>query len=261
MHSAFVDENVGHSAGATAPDHADLRALRRSLKTASHVMRESRRLTLGEAGLTLDEWRFLRRLDRKNANGSEQAPQNESVQNDADQRDAVPGTEDRRPAHPRGMGRRGHGPRRHFAVRRLVEIGWVTRSESGLTLTEAGRAGVERTRAALQRADARLSEAIGDAGVSTAVRTLDAVAQQLGWEPGTRPPRSLRMPHGMRRHRRFARSGQTCDERDDRHDSRQEGAHDHDFEHDMHSGRPHPHPHHRHPRGGWERGSWAARGR
>ncbi|WP_053387732.1 hypothetical protein [Leucobacter japonicus] len=257
MHNAFEDENAGHSAGATTHDHSDLRALRRSLKTASHFMRESRRQTLGEAGLTLDEWRFLRRLERKNANGSEQAPQNESVQNDADQRDAAPGAADRRSDRPRGMGRRGHGPRRHFAVRRLFEIGWVARSESGLTLTEAGRAGVERTRAALQRADAHLFEAVGDAELSAAVRTLDDVAQQLGWEPGTRPPRSPRMPHGMRRHPRFARADQTCGDRHDRHDSREERVH----ERDRHSEHPHPHPHHHHPRAGWERGPWAARGR
>lgn len=257
MHNVFEDENVGHSAGATAHDHSDFRALRRSLKTASRVMRESRRNTLGEAGLSLDEWRFLRRLERKNAQVSEKTPQSDTAQNDAAQHDARQGPEDRRLEHPRGMGRRGHGPRRHFAVRRLVEIGWVTRSESGLTLTEAGRAGVERARAALQRADDHLFEAVGDAELSAAVRTLDDVAQQLGWEPGTRPPRSPRMPHGMRRHPRFARADQTCGDRHDRHDSREERVH----ERDMHSEHPHPHPHDRHPHAGWGRGPWAVRGR
>ncbi|MFK4729667.1 hypothetical protein ROT00_08290 [Agromyces mediolanus] len=76
---------------------------------------------------------------------------------------------------------------------RLAEHGWIARGE----LTEEGREARERLQARVDGFRERVSGAVSDEDFATTLRTLEAIARELGWDE------SQPMPRGRRGGRRF----------------------------------------------------------
>lgn len=76
---------------------------------------------------------------------------------------------------------------------RLAEHGWLERGE----LTEEGRAARERLQSRVNGFRERVAGAVSDEDFATTLRTLEAIARELGWDE------SQPMPRGRRGGRRF----------------------------------------------------------
>ncbi|MGV9194018.1 MarR family winged helix-turn-helix transcriptional regulator [Microbacterium sp. MC2] len=70
-------------------------------------------------------------------------------------------------------------------LRRLVERGWVTETEGEWVLTDEGRAATERLGELVAGIRARVSGSVPDEDVATTLRTLEAIARELGWTEET----------------------------------------------------------------------------
>ncbi|GAA3921505.1 MarR family winged helix-turn-helix transcriptional regulator [Microbacterium invictum] len=75
-----------------------------------------------------------------------------------------------------------HLERRGKKLRRLVDRGWVTETEGSWTLTDEGRAAKERLSAAVTGIRTKVAGSVPDEDFATAVRTLEAIARELGWD-------------------------------------------------------------------------------
>ncbi|WP_353808006.1 hypothetical protein [Agromyces sp. SYSU T00194] len=96
-----------------------------------------------------------------------------------------------------GIARGGDAPRTPGALRAR---GWVIDGEDGVpALTDAGRRAHDRLLERVTGVRTRLVDAVGADAFGSTVATLEALARELGWEPGEQAPRS-RGPRGGRAH-------------------------------------------------------------
>ncbi len=93
-----------------------------------------------------------------------------------------------------------HGSkRRGFTLRRLIELGWIERSEDaeqGWALTEAGRLAKIRLSDAVDQIRAKVTAAVTDEEYTAMTASLEKIAREFGWEEGKRLPRRHGRRHG-----------------------------------------------------------------
>ncbi|QKJ20861.1 hypothetical protein [Microbacterium hominis] len=141
--------------------------------------------------------------------------------------------------------------RKPHRLRRLADRGWIERGDGDWTLTLEGRAAKERLGAIVDRIRARVAGAVTPEDYATTMASLEAIARELGWPEGQRPPRRGRR-RGFGRDRGFGRGFEHG--HGFPHGHGHGHGHDRGFEHGRpwhhgphHHGHPHHHarPHHR----------------
>lgn len=88
--------------------------------------------------------------------------------------------------------------RRGKRLRGLVERGWVTETEGSWTLTDEGRAATERLGIVVSGIRSKIAGSVSEAEFATTLRSLEAIARELGWEEGTPTPGAWRGGRGRR---------------------------------------------------------------
>jgi len=153
-------------------------------------------------------------------------------------------------------------PRAAKRVARLARLGWVARTEDGWALTASGREAKDRLGAKVADIRARVAAAAPAEDLSATLRTLEAIARELGWHEGDEIPD----PEPRGRTGRIGWGGPVPFDARLPHPRRPFGAHgaEHPAHHD--AGPAGEHPHRRHGRRAeraFERGFLAgfARGR
>ncbi|GAA2978313.1 hypothetical protein JOD63_003098 [Microbacterium terrae] len=206
------DENITDSEGTDPRIPTDHRPLGFWLRTVDHLLTRAFAEALAAEGVDRRDWMLLSRL------GGDVAP------------DAAPPVRD---------GKR---------MRRLEDRGWVDQRGDGTwTLTDAGRAEHARLAATVDAIRTRVVGAAGDDGYAAATTALEAIARELGWTEGMRPPRrpgpfrpEFRFGFGPGRFRGFAPGGPGRPGRPDEHGDRFEGGYP-DAPHRHHPHGPHAH--------------------
>ncbi|MGF2949654.1 MarR family winged helix-turn-helix transcriptional regulator [Microbacterium alcoholitolerans] len=153
-----------------------------------------------------------------------------------------------------------HGSkRRGFTLRRLIELGWIERSEDaeqGWALTEAGRLAKTRLSDAVDQIRAKVTAAVTDEEYTAMTASLEKIAREFGWEEGKRLPRRHGRRHGHARdfghghgcehgheHGRRFRRGHDGHGRDSGHGRGRDFEHGHEHGRDFGHGRGFGHGH------------------
>ncbi|SJN16879.1 hypothetical protein FM104_01105 [Microbacterium esteraromaticum] len=118
-----------------------------------------------DEGITRREWRMLNLIDGTTP-GSRPEPDTGSA---------------RTARLPHAM----RGPK----LRRLIDLGWISRDADGWTLTDAGRLAKSRLGSAVDEIRARFSAAVSPEELAAMTASLEKVAREFGWEAGMRLPR------------------------------------------------------------------------
>jgi hypothetical protein len=160
----------------------DRRPLGFWLRAIEGPLRENMRGVFATFGVTRREWRTLTTLHAAPATV-------------ADLEAALPPR--------REHGPRGHGPRTHRTLEQLldgfVQRGWATVDHGSYALTTEGERIHDAVLTNVQTVRAQVTAGIPDADYATTMATLEKIATNVGWEPGSRPMRH-RGPRGHRGH-------------------------------------------------------------
>ncbi|WP_261166817.1 hypothetical protein [Microbacterium sp. Marseille-Q6965] len=92
----------------------------------------------------------------------------------------------------------------------LAELGWIALDDHGWSLTDSGRAAKERLERKVAAVRSRVAGSVPSADFEVTLRTLEAIARQLGWSESDDIPEAPDHPrrghgHGMRPHPRWGR--------------------------------------------------------
>jgi hypothetical protein len=157
----------------------DRRPLGYWLRVIEGPLRENMRSVFATFGVTRREWRTLATLHSGPATV-------------ADLETAMP---------PRRHGDHGHGPRTHRTLEQLldgfVQRGWASADRGSYALTAEGERIHDAVLTNVQTVRATVTSGIPDADYATTMTTLEKIAVNVGWEPGSRPMRH-RGPRGHR---------------------------------------------------------------
>jgi len=141
------------------------------ITAVDRLMRAEFATVFADEGITRRHWRLLNRIDG-----------------------TVPGN----------SGHDTHHPRRGFALRQLIELGWVERTREGWSLTEAGTLAKQRLGTAVDEIRARVSSVLEPDEYAAMTASLEKIAREFGWEEGKRLPRGHRHGH---KHAEFGHCG------------------------------------------------------
>lgn len=93
-------------------------------------------------------------------------------------------------------------------LHRLIERGWVARTDDGFALTDDGRAAKERLGDIVSGIRARVSDAVPPEDLATTLASLEQIARALGWsEDAPLPHGRTGRGHARHGHGRHGRGG------------------------------------------------------
>ena len=99
-------------------------------------------------------------------------------------------------------GRKGRPERADFRplhgrkLHRLIELGWIERTDDGWSLTEAGRLAKTRLSAAVDELRDRVAGVVSHDEYAAMTASLEKIAREFGWEEGKPLPRRRGRGHG-----------------------------------------------------------------
>lgn len=154
------------------------------ITAVDRLMRAEFATVFADEGVTRRDWRMLNRIDG-----------------------TIPG--------PAAVDRSLRGRKLH----RLLEFGWVERTDEGWSLTESGALAKQRLGVAVDEIRARVAGAVSPEEYATMTASLEKIAREFGWAEGRRLPRhegrfGRRRHGGHRGHGRHFAPGERFGHRD-----------------------------------------------
>lgn len=110
-------------------------------------------------------------------------------------------------------------------ISRLIELGWVTRTDDTWTLSDEGRDAKERLGSIVDGIRAKVADAVPADDLETTIRTLEHLARAFGWDENTPLPRGG--GRGGHRHGRGHGHGGYGHHRHDGHGQHRHGGRKH----------------------------------